>query len=280
MLNLQAKAVLSTILASTQNRLLHLTRYPALLLSEMLIPVVHVVMPILLGRAIAGQQAAANFAVNTGTENYIPYLLLGSIAFIVITRAFWDLAYWLRFEQETGTLEGLYLTPCSRLAIATGVALYSAARSLVTGVLAFLVGCAVFRLNPFHGDILLAFGFLLVGQLSVYAMAFLFVAFLLRIKESSQLLGVLQWGISFFAGVYFPVLAFPRILRFIALLLPPTWMINSLRAAILGTAYFFQAWYLDMAALWVLLLLLLMISAGVFRRIETTMRKNDGFGGY
>lgn len=280
MADLEIGATISTVLATARNRALHLSRYPALLLSEMLIPIIHAVMPILLGKAVAGQQAAANFASNTGTENYVTYLLLGSITFIIVSRAFWDLAYWLRFEQETGTLEALYLTPYSRLAVASGVALYSAVRSLLTGMLSFVIGSAIFQLNTFKGDLLIAVAFLLVGAVSVYALAFLFVAFMLQVKESQRLAGVVQWGVSFLAGVYFPARALPDLLRGLAFLLPPTWMINGVRGAILNTGYFFRTWYLDLAALWGLLLLLLMLSSPVFRHVEMKMRQNDGFGGF
>ena len=270
----------STALAEARNRWLHLYRYPGLLVAEVLVPIIHAMMPILLGRAIAGPQAASNFAGNTGTPNYVAYLLIGSNTFIIVTRAFWDIANWLRFEQETGTLEAIYLAPSSSVTLVGGVALYSATRSFTAGLLTYLIGCFAFRVNPFHGEVVLALIFTLLGLVPVYATAFLFSALVLRVKESHQLLAVLQWGVSFLMGVYFPVQVLPGFVRVLALLFPPTWMVNSVRAAILGTGYFFQTWYLNMSVLWAFLLLLPLISISVFHRAEIGLRRNRGLGEY
>ena len=69
-------------------------------------------MPILLGRASAGaKQPGQSSFKNTGTSNYVAYMLIGSSVFTMVTFAFWHVAYWLRWEQEAGTLEALYLAP-------------------------------------------------------------------------------------------------------------------------------------------------------------------------
>ena len=131
---------LSAALAETRLRVINMSRYPGEILVEIIIPVVFAAMPILLGRAAAGADAAANFEANTGTANYVAYLLIGSSAFMIVSSAFWHIAYWLRFEQETGTLEAIYLTPTSSLTLASGVAVFSAVRSLSANLLAYFLG--------------------------------------------------------------------------------------------------------------------------------------------
>ena len=42
-------------------------------------------MPMLLGRATAGANAAANFEANTGTANYVAFLLIGSSVFMIVS---------------------------------------------------------------------------------------------------------------------------------------------------------------------------------------------------
>ncbi len=106
----------SAALAEAQMRLLSMSRYPGQLVMDILIPVIFAAMPMLLGRT-GGAEAAANFRANTGTSNYVAYLLIGSNVFMIVSLAFWNIAYWLRGEQETGTLEALYLTPTSRMTL-------------------------------------------------------------------------------------------------------------------------------------------------------------------
>ena len=69
--------LVSAALAETRLRLINLTRYPGQMVIETIIPVVFAAMPMLLGRATGGDQASANFAANTGTSNYVAYLLIG-----------------------------------------------------------------------------------------------------------------------------------------------------------------------------------------------------------
>jgi ABC-2 type transport system permease protein len=271
---------ISAALAETRLRLLTMSRYPAQLPLEIVIPIVLAILPMLLGRAAAGPDAAENFAAHAGTANYVAYLLIGSNVFIIVSRAFWDLAYWLRFEQETGTFEALHLAPAGVLSLAGGVALYSAARSLFAGIAAYLVGCAVFRVDPFSGDLGLALVFLVVGLVPVYALAFLFAAVVLRVKESTRLVTVMQWAVSFLMGVFFPLAMLPPWLRAVALALPPAWMTNGVRSALLGVGYFLDTWYLDLAVLWGFVLIVPLVSVAVFRRTEDRMRRAAGLGQY
>jgi len=273
-----ASQKLSALLAETRLRLTNASRYPGQLALEIIIPIVFAAMPMLLGRASGGSAAAANFQANTGTTNYVAYLLIGSNVFSLVSNAFWHIAHWLRFEQETGTLESIYLSPTSSLTLTAGVALYSVMRGLITGTLAYLAGCLVFGVNPFQGDVLLAIVFILVGLLPLYSLALLFGALVLKVKESNALIGLMQWVVSFLMGIFFPVAALPLAVRWVALLFPPTWMTNGVRSALLGVGYFFGHWYLDLAVLWAFLLVAPMFGIWVFRRVEQNVQRNEGMG--
>lgn len=265
-------------LAETRLRLINASRYPGELLIEIIVPTILASMPILLGQAAAGDNAAANFEANTGTTNYVAYLLIGSNVFVLVTRAFWDIAYWLRFEQETGTLEALYLTPTNSLTLASGVALYSALRGLLTTSLAYLLGCLVYGVNPLGGDVLLALAFIFVGLIPLYGLAFLFGALVLKVKETNALVGLMQWLVSFLMGIFFPVAVLPPLARLLALAFPPTWMVNGVRSALLGVGFFFETWYLDLAVLGTFLLFIPWLSLWVFRQAEGGLRRNQGVG--
>lgn len=275
-----SRAARSAALAEARMRLLVLSRYPGQVALDILVPVIFSAMPLLLGRAVAGPASAANFAANTGTADYVPYLLIGSTVFITVNRAFWDLAYWLRYEQETGTLEAVYASPTRPLVLAAGVALYSALRSAVSGVVAYLVGCLAFGVNPFRGDVLLALVFLGVGLVPLYALGLLFASFVLRVQEAARLVMVMQWGASFLMGIFYPVAVFPPLLKAVAMAFPPTWMINGVRSAMLGVGWFFGEWYLDLAVLWVGMLLLPAVGVMVFRGAERRMLRAGGLGGF
>jgi ABC-2 type transport system permease protein len=270
--------VISAALEEAAIRFRIASRYPGQLVLEILVPLVLTAMPLLLGRAVAGSHATANFTGNTGTSLAIPYLLIGAVAFIVVNRAFWDLAYWIRYEQETGTLEAIYLTPTSSLTLMGGVTLYSATRSMIAGAIAYFVGCEAFGVNPFVGNLILAFLFMLLGLLPLYAISLIVAAIVLRVRESSKLMSVMQWGASFLMGVFYPVTVLPTVLRALAMAFPPTWMVNGVRSSMLGVGYFLGTWYLDLAVLWGATLLMPALAVWVFRRAERNVRSRAGLG--
>jgi len=269
---------LSALFAETWLRMLNISRYPGQLAMEIIIPVIFASMPMLLGRATGGAEAAANFQANTGTANYVAFLLIGSNVFTLVSSAFWHIAYWLRFEQETGTLEAIYLTPTSSLTLASGVAVYSLIRGLTSAIASYLIGCLVFRVNPLEGNVLLALAFIAVGLIPLYGMTFIFGAVVLKVKESNALISLMQWVVSFLMGIFFPIAVLPPVVRLIALAFPPTWITNGVRSALLGVGFFFKEWYFDMAVLWGFVLFVPLFSFWVFNRVEMNVKRNEGMG--
>jgi ABC-2 type transport system permease protein len=268
---------LGAALATARMRLLVVSRYPGQLFVEILIPIVFASMPILLARANA-DSAGASFQRNVGTSNYIAYMLLGSSAFMIVSMAFWHIGYWLRYEQETGTLEAMYLAPTGRVWLAAGVSLYSALRAILSGGLAYLLGSLIFGVDPLQGQVALAAVFVLVGLVPLFGMTLLFGALILRVKEANSLVNLMQWVISLLMGIFFPVAVFPPLMRALALLFPPTWMVNGVRAAMLGIGYFFGEWYWDLAVLWAFLLLAPLLGYATFSRMERAIRRKEGMG--
>lgn len=271
------KSNLLVVLASARTRLINLSRYPGQIIMDIIVPIVFAAMPILLGRSM-GPGSTQVFQSNTGTDNYVAYMLIGSSVFSIVSYAFWHVAYWLRWEMETGTLEALYLTPTNRIFVVAGTALYSLLRSIISVFISYVLGSYILGSNPWQGDLLLAFLFILAGLIPLYGMTLLFGAVVLKVKEANALINVMQWGVSFLMGVFFPIAIFPPAMKFIALLFPPTWMTNGVRSSLLGIGYFFETWYLDLAVLGVFLFIAPFFGYWVFSRVETGIRRNEGVG--
>jgi ABC-2 type transport system permease protein len=266
------------MLASTQKRLINISRYKGQLVTDLIIPIVLAAMPIFLGQATGGAGAAAQFEANTGTSNYIGYMMLGSSVFTIVSYALWHVAYWLRYEMETGTIEAIYLAPANTGWMVAGVGLYSMIRSILGGFLSYVIGSFLFGANPFQGDMLIALGFVLVGIIPLYGITLLFGALVLKLKRADAVINLMQWAMNFLMGVLFPLTVLPPVMRFVSLMFPPTWMTNGVRSAMLGVGYFFGEWYFDLAILWVFMIISPMVGLWVFKSIETGVRRNEGVG--
>lgn len=274
------RANFSAMLAATSTRLLIISRYPGQLFTDIIVPIVISAMPILLGQAIAGDNVSAIFAQTTGTANYVAYMIIGASVFSIVTVSFWNVAYWLRWEMETGTLEQIYLTPTERIWVAAGTALYSMTRGVATSFIAYVIGCLLFRVNPFQGELLLASVFIFSGLIPLYSLTLLYGAIVLKLKEANALVSLMQWIVAFLMGIYYPIAVLPPLAKAIALLFPPTWMTNGARSAILGIGYFFEQWYFDLAVLWAFMVITPFIGVWAFRKVELNVRRNEGVGSY
>jgi len=109
-------------------------------------------------------------------------------------------------------------------------------------------------------------------------MTLLFGAVILKLKEANALMNLMQWGVNFLMGVFFPIAILPPLVRVFALLFPPTWMTNGVRSALLGVGFFFGEWYLDLAVLWAFLIIAPLFGYWVFMKVENGVRKNEGVG--
>ena len=261
-------------------RLKIISRYKGSIFLEALLPIVFAALPILLGAAVAGGAAAAqqNFELRTGTTNYALYMLVGSSTFMVVSIMLWLIGYWVRREQETGTLESLYLAPAKRITVLAGVTTYAMIRGIAAFFIALIVGSLVFGVNPLQGNLLLAFAFLAVGLLPLWGIAFLFGAFILRVKEANSVIQLMQWVIAFLMGVYFPVTVFPGYLRWIAVSFPPTIMNDGVRASLLDISTIFGPWYVSFAILFAMAFAVPLLGYEVFLTAERRLKRREGVG--
>ena len=117
-----------------------ISRYKGFLLIEMIFPTIFAALPIIMGIAFAGSIEAArgNFMLQTGTENFVSYMVIGSGIYFIVNTALWNFGMQLRWDQQSGVLEAYYLTttPVPIYLLASG--LYALTRSSISFVVGFL----------------------------------------------------------------------------------------------------------------------------------------------
>ena len=143
-------------------------RYKAALFFDIITPSLFALFPILIGNSLAGSPdaAASNFNINSGTEEYILYMVIGANLFQITNGAINNFAFYLRKEQMQGTLESLYLTPVNQFFVLLGTAFYTVSRALVNFFASLAFAGIVFGVNPFTGDLAIGFLFLIIGGFS------------------------------------------------------------------------------------------------------------------
>jgi ABC-2 type transport system permease protein len=265
-----------------------ITRYKGAILMEAFLPIVFAAMPVLLGTTVAAQQgvdAGQVFCNNTRiggrcTENFKLYMLIGAATFTVVSLMLWLIGYWVRREQETGTLESLYLAPARRFWVLAGVTSYAFLRAMIAFVIAIALGSVLFQVNPLEHGVGLALVFLAVGFLPLWGLAFMFGAFIMKIKEADSVIQVLQWVLAFLMGVFYPIALLPGYMQTVAALFPPTVMTDAVRASILDISYFYGSPYASLAVLFGMALVVPLLGYEVFEATERRLKKREGVGHY
>jgi len=279
------RASLGVVWSVFRARLKIITRYKGAVFLESIIPVIFAGLPILLGSAVAGseQQAADNFFAYTGTAgrsaaDFRLYMLMGSNTFMVVTLMLWLIGYWVRREQETGTLEALYLTPAKRLHVLAGVTSYTFIRALIAFVVATVLGSFLFNVNPLSGNFLAAIAYLVLGIPALWGISFFFGALVMRIKEANSVIQLLQWVLAFAMGVYFPVTVFPFLLRVAAMGFPPTLMNDAIRSTLLGITSIYGPWYVVLGLMLTAAWLVPLLGYEFFGWTERRVKRDQGVG--
>ncbi len=264
--------------AATQLRIA--SRYPGALLIDISLPILITLAPVLLGNTLANMVGTQSFAANTGTSDYAAYMLIGSSVFFMVRSALLNMGMWIQREQRSGTLESLYLTPTSRFWLLSGVFLYSIGRSACVFCISFTLGCLIFAINPLQGNISLALAFLILGAVPIQGISLAYGALVLRFKEAEALIQIAQWIVGLLMGLYFPLAILPWPLQGLALIFPPTWVNNGVRAALLDVAWFTGAWYTDLAIVGLFGIVMPYLGYWLFRQIERALQRNEGIGMY
>jgi ABC-2 type transport system permease protein len=208
-------------------------------------------------------------------------MLVGSCVFMVVTLMMWLIGYWVRREQETGTLESMYLAPAKRLYVLAGVTTYAFIRSFIVFVLALFLGSLAFGVNPLSGNVLAAFAFVAVGFLPLWGIGFLFGAFILKIKEANSVIQLVQWVVAFLMGIYYPISFFPTWMQYAAASFPPTVLNDGIRSSLLNIGNLFGSeWWVPFALLCAFSLILPLLGYEIFLQTERRLKRTEGVGQY
>lgn len=202
-----------------------------------------------------------------GNPNYFEFVAPGIMAMIVMTAVLTGLAASISREKETGTLDGILISPINRLAIILGKALSQAIRGLIQGIIVLFLAFLLFGVTV-HGNLLLIGLILLLGIFSFVGLGILVSAVATEQETATQLLFMFQFPMLFLSGVFFPILMMPNFMQAIAKIIPLTYAINALRKVmVLGAG--FSSVSSDLLILLIFGTVTLSISVPVFKRVIT-----------
>jgi ABC-2 type transport system permease protein len=177
-----------------------------------------------------------------GGGSTFDFVAPGFIALNVMASGLTALGVALARERESGTLDGILMSPISRSSILLGKTIAHTLRNLFQGAVTIIMVVLLFGVN-IRGNPFLIVLILVIGTVSFLGFGIVATA-VTKDQESAQLiLGLLQFPMMFLSGVLFPIEQMPSFLQAISKVLPLTYAVDALRKVmILGAGIEAVSW--------------------------------------
>jgi ABC-2 type transport system permease protein len=274
-------ADLRAFVAAVRKELRTVRRYPTQWMGLIFWPVLLPASYVLMGQAFSGSdpRSIAAFAERSGTAEVAGFVFVGFAMYMWLSGILWGPGTALRTEQMRGSLEAMFLTPTSRL-----VALFAPpAAALPILVMTFVVmGVAMWLLFGVAlplGGVLRSLVVVAFALPALYAIGALFAAGVLRFGEIGPIVQLVRGLFVLTCGITFPVLMLPGWAQALAWVLPPTYIVQDIRAVLLqGLGLGDIA--VDIAITVGLTALLAAFAIVTFRVLERSARRNGMLGQY
>jgi ABC-type polysaccharide/polyol phosphate export permease len=255
------------------------SRYRIAVASTVFTPLYQFIIPaFLFGAAFAVNGKAAGLAATLGTDDLPGFIFFGGLIGGLIGMAFWGVAFSLRTEMDTGTLEPTWLTPTHHETLVIGRALGSLFWFLISQVALFAFGVWFLGLR-LRLEMLLALPAVACAVLAMVGVAYLLAGIVLIIREANFFVDTANFLFGMLSGTAFPVTLLPGVLQPIAFALPTTYAIDILRVQALGARPLFDP-ALEYLVLIGLTLVSYPLGRWVFGRAEEAVRRRGMLAQY
>jgi len=198
---------------------------------------------------------------------YMKYLLSGSIALAMYISVMIGGGMLYIDDKARGVHEGYLVTPITKLELVMGLNIAGAIKAVLAGISLTVIGSLMAGLGViFHPMALLQLFLLILGT----SIAFNGMMFLMMVRVDDPLVpramfGVLNTLLFFPSGAIYPIAAFPKWLRAIAIVDPFTYAIHGFKAILLKDGGF-AAMQTDLIFLFVFGIGTLLIATPLFKR--------------
>jgi ABC-2 type transport system permease protein len=227
---------LRAIAATTRKELRLMRRYPAeivaLALWMLLLPLAYIAQATAFSGG--GPESVAAFESRAGTGDYVAFLYLGWSVYLWITAVLWGPGLALRQERQRGSFETMFASPASRFTLLFGAVPAQAVPVLVVFVSAAASMRLLFGVPLDGADLARWLAVLAFAFPVLMALGAVFATASLSLQDASGALQITRGAFTLLCGVTYPLAVLPDPLRAVGEALPPTRVLDALRAVTSG----------------------------------------------
>jgi ABC-2 type transport system permease protein len=244
-----------------------LLAYPTIIVFWAIFPIFWFIPFILQGQAFVGGLESTSFAEITGSGQYIPFIVIGSVLNSYVNTLLYGMGENIRKEAYQGTLDYVLAAPINKAYVLIGKALSESVTSTIFAVSQLAISALLFGMNLTLGVIAPVFFVIILLVLGLYGMALIMAAVSLMYKQSHDLSESIGYIFYIFAPVRYPIESLPTWAQIFGKLIPLTYALIIVRSLILlGTDL--SAVYFEVLALIIVDALLLLAGFYMFNWME------------
>jgi ABC-2 type transport system permease protein len=204
-------------------------RYPINILATFIDPLIWLTPYYFLGKTFTSDGGTmTGFAKYTGNSDFMGFLIIGWMITSYVTTVFWTMGFSLKEEMRQGVLESNWSAPVSRVFLLISKSTFQFAAATFEIIMTGVICHFVFGFN-INSGILKAIAFLIPGIIGMMGLGLMIASLVLLAKEANGIIDISSALVQGFSGGYFPVRVMPNGLIYISLVLPLTYVYDSIR---------------------------------------------------
>lgn len=167
-------------------------------------------------------------------ERLVLFLLIGTLVWAYLSAVLDDISLVVQWERWEGTIEHTLMAPVPRTLHLLGMSVFGVLHELARTLLIFAIALLFFQVDFSQVDLAATVAVVLVGSVSVAALAVLAgVLPLLYPERGSQISMMVQASLLLISGVYYEIEVLPAWLQAVSFLSPATYILDGIRSAMI-----------------------------------------------
>ena len=172
--------------------------------------------------------------VGADVRALVLFLLIGTLVWAYLSAVLDDISLVIQWERWEGTIEHTLMAPVPRSLHLLGMSVFGILHGLIRTLLIFAIALLFFDIDFGNVDIAATVAVVLVGSVSVAALAILARLLpLLYPERGGQMSMMIQASLLLISGVYYEVEVLPAWLQAVSFISPATYMLEGIRGSMI-----------------------------------------------
>jgi len=256
-----------------------LMAYPIIFVFWAVFPIFWFIPFIFQGQAFVGGLQSASFGQITGTEEFIPFIVIGSVLNSYVNTLLYGMGESIRREAMQGTLDYVLVAPTNKVYVLIGKALSESISSTMFAASQLAISALLFGMNLTLGVMLPVFLIVILLILGLYGLSLVLAAFSLLYKQSHDVSETIGYVFYVFSPVRYPLESLPFWAQIFGKIIPLTYALIIVRSIMLLGASL-SSLYFEVLALLAIDAVLIFAGFYLFNWMENKAKKSGAISHY